>query len=146
MRITNGVPQAQGQSAERRVGKKLGSLGFNVRSMPYKGPFDILCEGKRIEVKQASPNQEYRWDINIHRHGVTNESNVDIYIVVLDGIPGNKRMPLYLVIPAPLGASRVAFSFSSLVRDHAKYIDNWELIGPVKRNLTAVRNKTSAPC
>ena len=122
-----------GKSGETDVAQKLRDVfQASVIQMPYNSPFDLLVNGIRVEVKRCTPSRRMRWEVNIHRHGKVNEGSVDVYIFCLDKIPGNGKMPVYLLLKAPLGTPRIAFSFSSLVRKYRDAIDNWSLLNVQK--------------
>jgi hypothetical protein len=124
------TPQEFGLDWEKRVADKLIAGGSGVNRMRNNSPFDLLVNGRyRVEVKAARPSKNWRWVINFHRHGSLKEVQVDAYVVVLDGIPGNGKMPVYMVIPAPFGKAILDLSFSSILRKYRKYIDNWSIIG-----------------
>ena len=118
----------KGQLGQTNVKQKLRAAGFNVRQMDYNCHYDLLVNGLRVKVKRATPNRAYRWFINIHRHGKLTEEGTDIYIFCLDGIPGNAKMPIYLVYRSPLETYSMSYSFSSLLRRDHPAIDNWDLM------------------
>jgi hypothetical protein len=124
-----GDPHKNGKKAEVRTAAKLRGFGFSVKQMPQRSPFDLLVQGKRIEVKHALPTSAGRWHVNLHRRNVLNESEVDAYVFLLDGIPGNNSAPIYLVAPAPLGKKTMDFSFMTLVRTYRNWVDSWTTIG-----------------
>ena len=113
--------------------KKLGSLGFSVKRMPYNCPFDILAGDKRVEVKIARPNNTWTWFTNLHHGGKLSESEVDVYLIILTGIPGCGSMPLYLLFPAPVKRYTIKFTFTSLLRVYHRYVDNWGILGTPQR-------------
>jgi hypothetical protein len=127
---SNGTPYENGAFAEKYVAQRLRRLGYRVREMRHTSPFDLLLDDHlRIEVKYGRPDSAWRWPINFHHAGQVQDSKCDFYVVLLDGIPGNKKMPVYLVIPSPIETPTISFSFSSLVRRYAEYVDNFAILG-----------------
>jgi hypothetical protein len=138
MKFTQQDPTC-GKDAEKLVAFKLRSLGYGVQLMQYHGSFDLLVGDKRVEVKYARPSSQWRWCISIHRGGKLNETSVDVYVIVLDGIPGTDR-PMYIILSAPVSRLTFEFSFGSLVRFYSQYVDNWTPLGaPQNLNPTGKR-------
>lgn len=119
---------------------KLYSVNFSSVYISSERSNGLIIDGARVEVKFASSSADGRWHINIHRHGAVDESGVDAYLFVLRGVPGNTRMPLYLVFRAPLERATMAFSFSSLLHVYQENCDGWDILREViKRRQKAVR-------
>lgn len=74
--------------------------------------------------------------MNIHRHNLVKEDQVDAYVFCLDGVPGSDRTPLYLIYRAPLGVPTMSYSFSSLLRNHYAAIDDWDTLRTVCNEAT----------
>lgn len=124
-------PQEAGIDAEIRVAQRLALFGYSAKRMPYNSPFDLLVNNSlRVEVKYARPSDGWLWRINFHRHGELDETNVDFYVVMLDGIPGFAKKAMFLVFPAPAAVKSMTFTFATLLRKHHRHIDNWKLFGP----------------
>lgn len=126
-----GTVQELGVNAERYACNILRAKGFSVKTMRYKSPFDLLCNGKRVEVKVARLNSRLNWSVNIHRHGQTDEKNVDVYIFLLDLRHLGKKKPLALIREAPVGSATVNFSLDSLLTIHNGDIENWLPLGEI---------------
>jgi hypothetical protein len=139
MYLGNMTNTMKGRIGQTNVAGKLRHQGFEkVLEVGYYEPYDLWVDGMRVEVKRSLPQKNWRWLVNIHRHGKTKEAQVDFYVFCLDGIPGNDKMPIYLVFRAPLSVPTMSFSFSSLLRQHHNAIDNWDLMrGKKKSGATA---------
>lgn len=128
-----GTGHAKGKSAEVEVAAILCSMGFPAVLAPHPSPFDIDCAGVRVEVKFASlcycdkNSIKNHWQFNIHRHGVVNESEVDVYVLVCGGSRVEKCR-YFLVVPAPLAAATYQVSIRSLKTRHLQYLNRWEII------------------
>ena len=108
---------------------KLSNAGFVSISKAKGRESLLLIDGLRVEVKQSSLSSGKWWKINLHRHGVLDESDVDAYLLLLNGVPGVVGgMALYLVIPAPQNVKGLAISFSSLMRQWRDNIEAWKLL------------------
>jgi hypothetical protein len=105
---------------------KLYHLGFTSITRAPGRSQALIVDGRRVEVKISHPSSSGRWNVNIHRRGVVDESAAHAYIFILTDVPGNGSQPLYLVFPAPVEVSGFKFTFSSLTRIHAGRIDAWE--------------------
>ena len=121
------TPQEIGVVAERYATQVLRHKGFSVRVMK-RGPYDLLVDGKRIEVKAATPNSRLLWQVNLHRHGKLNEASVDFYVILLDMRRLQKKKPLVLVMPAPTGSPVLNLSIESLLTIYKKYVEDWEAL------------------
>ena len=112
-----------------KVRAKLSNAGF-VSISKAKGRESLLIiDGLRVEVKQSSLSSGKWWKINLHRHGILDESDVDAYLLLLNGVPGVAGgMSLYLIIPAPQNVKGLAISFSSLMRQWRDNIEAWKLL------------------
>lgn len=131
---------------EKQSGQKhivAGNRGESlIRAKLYSGPgfkvlsrsslsHDMIANDARIEAKYTTLNREGEWRFNIHRHGILDESGVDVYVFCLDGVPGGN--PLYLVLPAPIGSPTMVFSVHSLVKKYYPHVENWEIIRRFKK-------------
>lgn len=90
----------------------------------YNAAYDLVAGNVRIEVK-AAPLKNKKWRFNIHRHGVVDERDVDVYVLVLEGL---MKYRLYCVIPAPLNTPTLEISLRGLFGKFAKYVGNWDAI------------------
>lgn len=123
------TPQELGVEAEKYVAGVLRAKGYAVSSVSkYKAPFDLFCNGKRIEVKVARVNASLKWSVNIHRHGKLNEGSVDAYIFLLDFRHLDKKKPLVLLRKAPIECCTLTYSLDSLLTIHHKDIENWSVL------------------
>lgn len=67
----------------------------------YCAPFDVVVNGRRIEIKSANfSSNRGAWSFNIHRHGKLDESQVDYYLFRLNLVD---RPPEHMLFPAPIG-------------------------------------------
>lgn len=124
----DGTAQDIGINAEHYVSRVLQNKGYSVRNTKHQAPFDILCNGKRVEVKVARCHSRLQWRVNIHRHGKLSEENVDAYIFVLDFRHLDKKKPLLLLRKAPIGSTAVSYTLDSLLTVHNKDIENWSVL------------------
>jgi hypothetical protein len=129
--ITLGSSRGQlGLDGERFAELALKTRGMKVKRMPYKSPFDLLADGKRIEVKTATKRRTtFEWLVNFHRHGKLKESGVDAYVILLDMRHLGKKKPLILICPAPVGRLTRVYSIHSLLTKDHWQIENWSAIG-----------------
>lgn len=127
---------AKGNESVERIASVLHSRGYHVKSkLPYNSKFDLLCNGKRVEVKTADMREDNSWVVNIHRHGILDEGQVDVYVFELHALffPS----PVLLFFPAPIGAKTLAFHLFGLIR--GKYwnrVECWEMVEPIAKNPT----------
>jgi len=128
--------QELGVNAQVFVANAFRVRGYSVIAAPYHGPFDLLVNGKRVEVKVARKNERFLWHLNIHRHGKLDESNVDVYAILLDLRQVGKKKPLLLLRPAPIGAATIAYSIDTLLTIHNSQIANFGLLGEPTRRAT----------
>lgn len=98
------------------------------RQMDYKSPYDVVCCGKRIELKTAGFLEDH-WQFNIHRHGKLNEASTDVYILRLEGVPGFKAA-ICLIVPAPIGQPTISISLRSLLTRWSRFYDRFDFIDP----------------
>jgi hypothetical protein len=90
-----------------RIGEEIAATwlirnGFTPRLRNQPGiPFDILCEGRRLEVKASLPRGNGYWGFNIHRHGKLDESKCDGYILVFFGLADG--LAKAFVVASPVG-------------------------------------------
>lgn len=112
----------------------LRSKGFSSLKTAYNCPFDLLVNGKRVEVKESRAQtvieggrQRIIWKINIHRHNKLDETQVDIYIFRLLGFP-EFTSGLYLLLKPPIRSKTVRISVRSLIQRYAVHIDKTELL------------------
>ena|ERR1700679_1917299 len=114
----------KGLVCQRQVTAFLRRYKFSVHEQQFHSPFDLLVNNKRIEVKAAGFDTTKKfWLFNIHRHNVLDETNVDIYILRLENVPGF-TYAIHLIIPAPLGVFNVQISLRSLLTRWGKYFNN----------------------
>jgi hypothetical protein len=121
-----------GKLAERRVAAKLRGLGYQVDLMPHSHPFDLMVNGKRVEVKYSRPQKSKngRWRVSCASHRRRNESSVDVYVILLEDFPGYTPIdPLYLVFRSPINRPSPNFSWMTVRRNHQDAINNWSLLG-----------------
>lgn len=114
------APQRLGSDAETSVAQLLRAHGRTVISQGYYDPFDLLVDGRRIEVKSATPRTDggnLFWLFNLHRHGVIAE-DYDAYVFRLEAVPYSKYA-VHLFAPAPIGRMSFAVSFRSLLNGDA---------------------------
>jgi hypothetical protein len=124
-----------------KIRDKLYGAGFaSVRSSKGRDS-TLIVDGANVSVKIASPSAAGKWKVNIHRHGVLDESGVDAYLICLHGVPGNGVMPIYLILPAPVNRSCYAFTTSSLIRIYAGNVEDWETLREI---VERVKNRTEA--
>lgn len=73
--------------------------------------------------------------MNIHRHGIVDESQVDFYVFRLDGQPVYffGKAAIYLIIPAPLNMKTAVISPRSLLNHWSKFCDRVDLIRDAAR-------------
>lgn len=108
-----------------KIAQRIRVMGFHaVNRAPTKGTA-LSIEGATVAVKIASASTRSKWMVNIQRHGQLDERGIDAYLFVLLGVPGNDSMPLYLIMPAPVGRTTFQFSFSSLVKTYAGCVEDW---------------------
>jgi hypothetical protein len=124
--------QELGISGEERVRNWLNGYGIKSEHAGYSSPYDLICDGRRIEVKTASmcaDNGIPTWRVNIHRHGKLDESNVDFYVIRLEDFPGMKAA-LHLVVPSPIERSTLNINMRNLILRWSKYANAIDLIKP----------------
>lgn len=119
-------------STEDKVIRWLKARGFEV--VATKGPFDCVINGKRVEIKCADlgsyiqpGNYSAHWSFNIHRHNKVDESQVDVYVFRLDGVPGFKSA-IHLIIPAPLNTKNIHITFRSLMTKWGQFFNRFDLL------------------
>src|SRR5258708_22195088 len=82
----------------------LNRCGHSTKLMPEtSSTFDLLVNGKiRLEVKSAFARQLYKkrtipqWRFNMHRHGVLQDNQADIYWFWILGVHGFKKGISYI--------------------------------------------------
>ena len=105
--------------AERSIAEILASSGRKTKRMGSNSPFDILCDGRKIEVKTARSrmiNRKSRTPshrFNIHRHNILRE-RCEFYILRLEKAIGEAAV--YILMPAPIRRKTFAISKLSLER------------------------------
>ena len=111
--------------------------GYVAKKASYSSPFDILVNGKvRLEIKTGTPrgtgNFGLRkgWVFNIHRHGRVKESDVDVYILRLNNVPGFKYA-IHLIIRAPLKVPTLVITLRSLICLYGRHFNNFSVIDDV---------------
>jgi hypothetical protein len=117
-----------GLSGEELVYVKLSTNGMKPsRNRKIGCGYDMTaCGGLRIEVKTArcaNPDNP-RWVVNIHRHNVVRESNVDLYVVGLHGLVGTKAA-VYLLFRAPIKTQTLGLSVRSILSRYAIHAQYW---------------------
>ncbi len=95
--------------------------------MNRSSPFDAVCCGKRVEFKAGTLRNDGTWLFNIHRHGVVNESQVDVYVLRLEDVPGFKYA-VHLIVPAPLNTPTVSISLRSLLTRWGRFFNRFDFI------------------
>lgn len=107
-----------GHIGEARVAAYLASFGMKVdRNIPPGSGYDMMINNAyRAEIKTARSHDPYNpvWAINFHRHGKLDESNVDLYIIRLDGV-SFMTAGIYLLFRAPVGIKTLRLTARSLL-------------------------------
>ena len=81
-----------------------------VTSAHYNSPFDVVVNGKRVEIKVSTFHEDKGgWFFNIHRHGKIDESNVDFYLLCL-----KSQTDIFVLRPSPTGKLTILISKRSL--------------------------------
>jgi hypothetical protein len=110
-------PQIFGSKSERAIAYLLRrTYGRRVVTMDQKGPFDLLVDGWRVELKAANRTEQAgqpRWMFNIHRHGVLEETT-DFYVLRLEDVPYSKYA-IHLLYRAPIGVTVINVSMRNLL-------------------------------
>lgn len=97
--------------------------GLKPKIEKYKSLYDATVNGWHVEFKSSQYSKLHRtWTINIHRHGIMNESETDYYIVRLIGIPDIPRWSVFFILKAPIKRFVVVVSLRSLVLGKVKNI------------------------
>ena len=112
------------KTPEKIAAQKLRTLGISAIVMPETSPYNILANGKRMAARILPRQNDGEWQLWTPR----DQTSIDIYLLILTGIPGNEKMPLYLLLEAPVEPKTVRFSFSTLIRKYGDAVDNWELL------------------
>lgn len=128
----------------------LRGYGHKVRPMLYKSSFDILVNDlMKIEVKsaraQTKKNGSIVWVFNIHRHGVLNENTCDYYILRIEDVPHCKKKAVHLLVPSPINKKTFRTSFRSLISDHSKYVQLFDITLGKKSNSIAGETRSDSP-
>jgi len=125
------TPQNNGLDGELRVRALLEANKHKV-SLKHKGPFDLLIDGViRAEVKTCGgairSGRDYpHWFFNLHRHGVLNEEEIDIYILRLENIP-DFSYAIHALIKAPIKKLTLNVTLRSLINgDWYNYIKEFQ--------------------
>jgi carboxypeptidase C (cathepsin A) len=105
----------------------LKNAGFSEIKSAKGRPSVLIVDGVRVAVKQANLSNNL-WKFNFHVHNELNESDLDAYLLLLNGVPGCGAMALYLILPAPIGVKGIWISFSSLMRKYRDNIEAWKLL------------------
>ena len=114
--------QGIGLRGEYRVAALLCHEPYNrsVIRCAYTSPYDCVIDGHRTEIKCAAPRPKPHrdgaliWTFNIHRHGVLNEKETDLYILRLEGVPYSKAA-IHMLFKAPLGTPTICVSMRALL-------------------------------
>lgn len=122
-----------GNNGQDAVYSRLHEFGRRVRMGGRAGigadKWDILVDDRwHVEVKTARPreiNGSVGWYFNIHRHGVLDESKVDLYILRLEKVPYSKYA-IHLLLPSPLKQFTLAVTFRKLLNGFAKYAEAFQ--------------------
>jgi len=97
---------------------------MGARSGPGADKWDILVDDRwHVEVKTARPRDidgRPTWVFNIHRHGILDESKVDLYVLRLEKVPYSKAA-IHLLIPSPLRVFTLEVSFRKLLNGFGRY-------------------------
>jgi hypothetical protein len=118
--------------ASIKVRAWLNAHGIKAYAAGYHDAFDFRTEyGDNVEVKWCALIKsakgrvaEWKWQFNIHRHGVLDESQVDFYVLRCEPGPAKEFLgenAFHLVIPAPLGVKVMVITPRSLLTRHAKF-------------------------
>lgn len=105
-----------GSIAERNIASLLKQSGREVIIQPTGSSFDLLVDGKKVEVKAASPQfkkHNLSWFFNLHHNGKLNEC-ADLYVVCLMDVPFSKSA-IYMLYRSPLGCMTLNVSFRKLL-------------------------------
>ncbi len=88
---------SRGEKGERVVFNKLVSLGINSELMPFGHPFDILANGKRVDVKtcEKSSSISKRGKSKYYRFGIRKNKKLECDFFIFYVVP----MDMFLVIP-----------------------------------------------
>lgn len=115
--------QMDGLAAEERVANLLISNGRKVSITPYNCPYDLLVDGKKVEVKSSGKHplrNGFVWLYNLHRHGVLNESEVDLYVFEMKDF----QYP-YVLIPAPIGKKSISLNYNILAKRYFRGVEDF---------------------
>lgn len=115
-----------GHSAETTVINRLKYQGIDTRRARVKAPFDILADGKPVEVK-AARYSDGQWVFNIHRHGAMPNFPIHAYVLCLADFPSYDQL-ITLVVPPKIKGYTVNINPRTLLRKWAKYADRWDVI------------------
>jgi len=118
---------------EKKAANWLVSKGFKPIFQPYRRSYDLIVNGKRVEIKSARP-RNWKWRVNIHRHNHLDESKVDVYIFSLYNFPGGKS-GLHIIVPSPVKRSTMSFTVRSLISKWSRYVNAFEFLESKKMNL-----------
>ena len=116
----------KGDNGEYAVYQWLAHKGFKPQMATYASPYDLTCNGKRIEVKRANCINN-KWQFSIHRHSKLDESQVDVYIFRLEDVPTFKSA-IHLVLSAPIKRKKVEISLRSLLTRYGQYYNRLDLL------------------
>lgn len=103
-----------------------------IRSGPRASNYDVLVDGRRIEIKTAAPQISetlgVSWKFNIHRHAVLAEENVFGYVLRLEKFPGSKKA-LYMFMRAPIDRKTLEVSMRNILVNPRFYqaVQDWYL-------------------
>lgn len=120
---------ALGQKSVREVAYWLSRNGVKAQVIrDRKSPFDLVCNGLRVEVKTCQRRIEGNWQFNIHRHGEVKEDQVDAYVLRLENVPDIVK-PLHLILLAPLRVPTFVVTLRSLILNYSRYINRLDVLG-----------------
>jgi hypothetical protein len=103
-----------GKPGEKAAYEWFRRCGLETSYAGYYSPFDLAVNGWRVEVKTGDIDADGEWGFNIHRHGKLDESHVDFYVFVLNGMPYLKGS-LFMVRDAPIGTKTMRVSVRTLL-------------------------------
>ena len=121
-----GIPQKFGRTGEELVATLLSRYGCKVsRARKRQGinaePFDLLVDGKPIEVKTSHPHLPAKrpglvfWRFNIHRHAILSEDKIFAYVLRFENFPGC-NCGLYMFFRSPLERKVLTITLAAILK------------------------------
>lgn len=109
----------RGIEAEGSVVRLLSRAGRHCIKQTHQHPYDILCDGWRLDVKTSHPSQATgqqrwqgdRWMFNLHHSGEPITA-CDFFVLRLCGIPDSPDGVLHLLLRGPFHA--ITFAVTTL--------------------------------